>query len=72
MSQILFEDHIGVSSLNDAGKKFERGTLQKTSQRKIYRLPLLDTTVNRLHGRSRNYDLDFVLGKRQPPWQLHC
>eukprot|EP01033_Poteriospumella_lacustris_P005525 gene5524-3939_t len=41
MSQILFEDHIGVSSLNDAGKKFER--------------------VNRLHGRSRNYDLDFVL-----------
>lgn len=66
MSQILFEDHIGVSSLNDAGKKFERGTLHKTSQRKIYRKPLLDTTVNRLHGRSRNYDLDFVLGKRQP------
>lgn len=27
MSQILFEDHIGISSLNDAGKKFERGML---------------------------------------------
>jgi DNA-directed RNA polymerase I, II, and III subunit RPABC3 len=41
MSQILFEDTIGIKSLNDAGKKFER--------------------VDRLHGRSKNYDMEFVL-----------
>lgn len=32
MSQILFEDTIGISSLNDAGKKFERGTFAMTEK----------------------------------------
>lgn len=42
MSQILFEDTIGVSSLNDAGKKFERGKLSHCSNKQVFvRLQLL-------------------------------
>ncbi len=68
MSQILFEDTIGIKSLNDAGKKFERGNIKNNFcssflvEIHVTGVSIFPLSVDRLHGRSRNYDIDFVLG----------
>jgi DNA-directed RNA polymerases I, II, and III subunit RPABC3 len=58
VSSIVFDDIFTINAIDKEGKKFDRGLSSLSS----FRLTITSyTTVSRLYGHSKNYDMDLTL-----------
>ena len=59
VSSIVFDDIFTINAIDKEGKKFDRGLSSLSS----FRLTTITshTTVSRLYGHSKNYDMDLTL-----------